>query len=271
MKKYPMLALSALFLVTPSLGIKGQAQEHQHKDTGGRQYYEGQLRLDRDRWYWQMPQRVMDELDIGPGMNVADIGAGIGYFTFMLSKRVGETGKVYASDIDEDALAFLDERRKDRGLDNILTIRGKGDDPLIPKASVDLVLIVNTIHLVEKKAAFLHNIRNSLKENGKVVFVQWDAEKMDSESSGWGSKDRERYTMRTMLKTIYDADYEVVEIKDFLPMQLIYVCQPSAEAFSRLSSRAETFRKPGFQARISRKRAMAFSRSSDASMISASS
>lgn len=227
MRKYPVIVLYAIFLVTPSLGINWQNQEHQHKDTGRKQYYEGQLRLNEDRWYWQMPQRVMDELDIGPGMNVADVGAGIGYFTFMLSKRVGETGKVYASDIDENALAFLNERRKEQGLENILTIQGRGNDPLIPKASVDLVLIVNTIHLVKEKTAFLNNIRNSLKENGKVVFVQWDAEKMDSESSGWDGKDRELYTMRTMLKMIYDADYEVIRIKSFLPMQLIYVCQPS--------------------------------------------
>jgi len=227
MKKYSMIVLCAIFLVTPSLGINWQNQEHQHKDTG-RNQYEEQLKLYEDRWYWQMPQRVMDELDIGPGMNVADVGAGIGYFTLMLSKRVGETGKVYASDIDENLLAFLNERRKEQGLENILIIHGRGNDPLIPEASVDLVLIVNTIHLVKEKTAFLNNIRDSLKENGKLVFVQWDAEKLDSESSGWDPKDRELYTMRTMLKTIYDADYEVIEIKDFLPMQMIYICQPSA-------------------------------------------
>jgi len=226
MKKYSMIVLYAIFLVTPSLGINWQNQEHRHKDTGRKQYEE-QLKLYEDRWYWQMPQRVMDELDIGPGMNVADVGAGIGYFTLMLSKRVGETGKVYASDIDENALAFLNERRKEQGLKNILIIHGREDDPLIPEASVDLVLIVNTIQLVKEKTAFLNSIRDSLKENGKLVFIQWEAEKMDSESPGWDSKDRELYTIHTMLKMIYDADYEVIEIKDFLPMQLIYICQPS--------------------------------------------
>jgi len=226
MKKYSMTVLFAIFLVIPSLGFKWQNQEHQHKDTGLKQYEERQKRYE-DRWYWQMPQRVMNELDIGPGMNVADVGAGIGYFTLELSKRVGKTGKVYASDIDENALAFLNERRKDAGLDNIVIIHGREDDPMIPKASVDLVLIVNTIQLVKEKTVFLNNIRDSLKENGKLVFVQWDAEKMDSELPEWDSQDRKRYTMHTMLKMIYDANYEVLEIKDFLPMQLIYVCQPS--------------------------------------------
>ncbi len=174
-----------------------------------------------------MPQRVLNELGIGPGMSVADVGAEIGYFTLPLSERVGKRGKVYASDIDENALAFLDKRLKDAGVANVVIIHGEADDPLIPKASVDRVLIVNTIHLVKEKTLFLNNLRDSLKENGRLVFVQWDAEKMDSEAPGWDPQDRERYTMKTMLKMIYDADYEVLEIKDFLPVQSIYICQPS--------------------------------------------
>jgi ubiquinone/menaquinone biosynthesis C-methylase UbiE len=212
-----------------SVGSSRQNQEHQHKKESRKHYEEREKRYE-NRWYWQMPLRVMDELGIGPGMIVADVGAGIGYFTLKLSKKVGETGKVYASDIDENALAYLNERRIKTGLDNVVIIHGQDDDPMIPKASVDLVLIVNTIQFVKEKTAFLNNISNSLKKDGKLVFIQWDAEKMDSEMPGWDSKDRERYTVRTMLKMIYDAGYEVLEIKDFLPMQLIYICQPSNES-----------------------------------------
>ena len=226
MKKNVMTVLWAILLVMASAAFHGQDRAHQHRDTGRKQYEERERRF-AERMYWQMPLRVMAEIGIGPGMSVADVGAGIGYFTLKLSEKVGTTGKVYASDIDANALAFLDERRKQAGLDNIVIIRGREDDPLIPKASVDLVLIVNTIHLVEDKTAFLHNIRGSLKEDGKVIFVQWDAGKMDSEAPGWSPEDRERYTMHTMLKMIFAADYDVLEIKDFLPVQLIYVCRPS--------------------------------------------
>jgi len=229
MKKWSMMAFFIIFLVMPSSGIRGQNQAHSHNETG-RARFEEQMKADENRWHWQMPQRVMDELGIGKGMRVADVGAGIGYFSLMLSARVGAAGIVYASDIDENALAVLNERGRERGVKNIVTIRGKDDDPLLPNASVDLVLIVNTIHLVKDKAAFLAHIRPSLKKSGRVVFIQWDAEKMDSESSGWDPQDRERYTLRTMLRTIYDADYEVIAIKDFLPMQLITICQPSAAA-----------------------------------------
>jgi SAM-dependent methyltransferase len=160
-------------------------------------------------------------------MAVADVGAEIGYFTLYLSERVGKTGKIYASDIDENALAFLDKRLKAAARDNIVIIHGEPDDPMIPKASVDIVLVVNTIHLVKEKTAFLNNLRESLREKGKLVFVQWNAEKMDPEAPGWDPQDRELYTKRTMLKMIDDAGYKVLEIKDFLPMQLIYICRPS--------------------------------------------
>jgi ubiquinone/menaquinone biosynthesis C-methylase UbiE len=232
MKKISILVSCSIFLAISSIAFAGQNQEHQHKQPGPNQYEE-RLKRYEDRWYWQMPHRVMAELGIGPGMAVADVGAEIGYFTLRLSQRVGKTGKVYASDIDENALAFLKERKEDAGVDNIIIIHGLEDDPLIPKSSVDLVLIVNTIHLVKEKTLFLNNLRGSLKENGRLVFVQWDAEKMDPEAPGWDSRDRERYTMRTMLKMIYDADYEVQEIKDFLPMQLIFICQPADESVKK--------------------------------------
>jgi arsenite methyltransferase len=226
MKRTSSFVFCSLLLMTPAVGSAEGNQEHQHRHADVTRYEERLIRY-QERGYWQMPQRVLNELGIGPGMAVADVGAGIGYFTLPLSERVGKTGKVYASDIDENALAFLDKRLKDEGRDNVVTIHGDPDDPLIPKASVDMVLMVNTIHLVKEKTIFLNNLRGSLKENGKLVFVQWDAEKMDSESRGWDPQDRERYTMRTMLKMIYDADYEVLEIKDFLPVQLIYVCRPA--------------------------------------------
>jgi ubiquinone/menaquinone biosynthesis C-methylase UbiE len=235
MKKYFATLLCVVFFVTACLGFTRQSHEHQHRDTGRKQYEDREKRY-QERMYWQMPLGVMDELGIGAGMSVADVGAGIGYFTLKLSKKVGKTGKVFASDIDKDALAFLDERRREAGLENIAIIHGRADDPLIPEESADLILIVNTIHLVKEKALFLNNIRKSLKEGGKVVFVQWDAEKMDPESPGWDPKDRELYTMHTMLNMIYDADYEVLEIKDFLPMQMIYICKPSDTTEQRIIS-----------------------------------
>ena len=225
MKKISMTAFLGFCLVLQPGAAVWQDQAHDHTHSN-RRHYEERLQRYTSRMYWQMPLRVMNELGIGPGMSVADVGAGIGYFTLKLAEKVGEAGKVYASDIDRNALSFLDERRQEAGLENITIIQGRADDPLIPDASVDLVLIVNTIQFVENTTAFLNKLRASLKDGGRVVFVQWAAEKMDSELPGWSKEDREKYTLRTMLRMIFDARYEVLEIKDFLPMQRIYICRP---------------------------------------------
>ncbi|UCC74170.1 MAG: methyltransferase domain-containing protein [Gemmatimonadota bacterium] len=183
----------------------------------------------RERWYWQMPLRVLREIGVESGMRVADVGAGDGYFTLRLAEAVGASGEVFASDIDADALHVLEERRDSAGIENFRIIQGTEDDPLLPDSTIDLVLIVNTIHLVDNPTIFLGNVRRSLRPGGRVVFVQWAAEKLDSEAVGWDATDRARYTLRTMLRTIYDGGLEVVRFRDFLPMQNIYVCEARTE------------------------------------------
>jgi ubiquinone/menaquinone biosynthesis C-methylase UbiE len=158
-------------------------------------------------------------------MRVADVGSGDGYFTLLLAETVGAGGEVFASDIDAAALRMLEQRRDSAGARNVQTILGTQDDPLLPDSTIDLVLIVNTIHLVDNPTAFLGNVRRSLKPGGKVVLVQWSAEKMDAEAVEWDAADRARYTLRTTLRTIYDGGLEVVRLLDFLPVQNIYVCE----------------------------------------------
>lgn len=105
MKKIIIPVLCSIFLLVPSLGFNYQDQDHQHSHSGLKQYQE-RLTKYGDRMYWQMPQRVMDELGIKPGMTIADVGAEIGYFTLRLAKRVGEEGKVYASTLMKMRLPF---------------------------------------------------------------------------------------------------------------------------------------------------------------------
>lgn len=215
------LILIIIVLVFPVV-LFGIQHSHQHQHQ--------QHRKDRhqDRGYWQMPNRILDEINVKEGMMVADVGAGDGYFTFFLSERVGKMGKVYASDIDDHALQVIRDRCKEEGISNISVVHGKEDDPLLPEKVFDVVLMVNTIHLVKKPTVLLEHIARSLKTNGYLVIIQWSAEKMGTEFKKWDPDDRERYTLRTNLGRIYDAGFEVVQLKDFLPMQIIFVCQPKA-------------------------------------------
>jgi len=183
----------------------------------------------RDRWLWQLPHRVLTEIGVEAGMHVADVGAGDGYFTLLLAEAVGASGAVVASDIDADALRVLKERSDSAQVRNLRIIHGTQDDPLLPDARLDLVLIVNTIHLVAHPAVFLKNVRRGLKPRGRVVFVQWSAEKMDAEALGRDAADRAKYTLRATLRTIYDGGLEVVRLLRFLPMQDIFVCEARAQ------------------------------------------
>jgi ubiquinone/menaquinone biosynthesis C-methylase UbiE len=88
------------------------------------------------------PERVMDAVGIRPGMVIGEAGAGRGYFTFKLARRVGETGRIYANDIDESALEHVRDRCRSEGLRNVETVVGQMDDPLFPARALDLVMIV---------------------------------------------------------------------------------------------------------------------------------
>ena len=119
-------------------------------------------------------QKVMDLAEIEPGMTVADIGAGEGYYTVRLARRVGETGRVLAQDIDRDALERLARRVERERLDNVSIKLGKGDDPRLPENSFDRIFLVHMYHEVREPYAFLWRLWPSLREGGQVIVVDVD-------------------------------------------------------------------------------------------------
>lgn len=117
---------------------------------------------------------VMDLADIRPGMTVADIGAGEGYYTVRLAERVGRDGRVLAEDIDRDALARLGSRVEAERLDNVSIKLGTPDDPRLPRGSFDRIFMVHMYHEVTEPYAFLWRLRPALKNNGSVIVVDVD-------------------------------------------------------------------------------------------------
>ncbi len=111
--------------------------------------------------------RVMDVLGIGPGKNVADIGAGSGWFTVRAARRVGESGKVYAVDINPEAIRYIEDRVQKEQLHDVITIQGREDDPLLPAGQVDAVLLLKTYHEVAKPVALLRNLRAGLRSGSE--------------------------------------------------------------------------------------------------------
>jgi len=115
--------------------------------------------------------RVMDMLGIQPGKNVADIGAGSGWFTVRAARRVTGSGTVYAVDINPEAIHYIEQRAKKEQLQNVKTILSQPDDPQIPAESIDAVLLLKTYHEVAHPILLLRNFRPSLKPGARIGII----------------------------------------------------------------------------------------------------
>ncbi|MEO6153808.1 MAG: methyltransferase domain-containing protein [Croceibacterium sp.] len=117
---------------------------------------------------------VMDLAQIRPGMTVADIGAGEGYYTIRLAERVGKDGRVLGEDIDLDAMSRLANRIEREHLDNAYTKVGTPIDPKLPENSFDRIFLVHMYHEVGEPYAFLWRLRPALRQGGQVIVVDLD-------------------------------------------------------------------------------------------------
>lgn len=122
------------------------------------------------------PDAALDGIGVAKGSTVADVGAGVGYFTWRLAQRVGPHGKVYANDIQPEMLARLKKNMAERGLTNVQAVLGSEDDPRLPPGKIDLVLLVDVYHEFSKPQEMLQKIRESLKPDGRLVLLEYRKE-----------------------------------------------------------------------------------------------
>ncbi len=126
-----------------------------------------------DRAAWQKPDQIMDALGIADGSHVADIGAGAGWFTIRLARRVGPRGIVYAQDVQPQMLDAIRRRVSREGLQNVQTRLGEGSDPRLPARSLDAVLVVDVYPEVDDRVTFLRNLASALKPNGRIGIINY--------------------------------------------------------------------------------------------------
>jgi predicted methyltransferase len=126
-----------------------------------------------DRAEWQKPEQIMDALAIADGAAVADIGAGAGWFTIRLARRVGPNGVVYAQDVQRQMLDAIRRRVSREGLSNVETRLGIGSNPNLPARGLDAVLVVDVYPEVEDRIAFLRNLAAALKPGGRIGVVNY--------------------------------------------------------------------------------------------------
>jgi ubiquinone/menaquinone biosynthesis C-methylase UbiE len=117
-------------------------------------------------------EQVMDLAGVRPGMSVADVGAGEGYYTVRMAPVVGPKGRVLAEDIVPDVRDQLSERIQRERLDNVAVKLGTAENPMLPAASFDRVFLVHMYHEVQSPYAFLWHMREGVKPGGLVVVVE---------------------------------------------------------------------------------------------------
>jgi ubiquinone/menaquinone biosynthesis C-methylase UbiE len=148
---------------------------------------------------------VMDILGIAPGKAVADIGAGSGWFTVRAAKRMSGRGLVYAVDINPEAIRYVDDRARKEQLQNVKTILGQADNPLLPARSVDAVLLLKTYHEVAQPVALLQNLRAALRPGAKVGVIDRNG---NGENHGVGRD--------VVIREAKQAGYKLIDQYDFV-------------------------------------------------------
>ena len=138
---------------------------------------EGADWLDRsERETEEAPDEALDIIGIKKGSVVADIGAGSGYMTIRMARRVGANGVVYANDIQQPMLDLLDQRLKKGKIANVRPILGTPDDPKLPAESIEMALLVDVYHEFSQPQAMLRHLHAALKTGGRLVLLEYRKE-----------------------------------------------------------------------------------------------
>ena len=172
-----------------------------------------------DRDAWQRPDQVMDALGIGENSVVADLGAGGGWFTIRLARRVGPNGKVYAEDVQHEMLEAIRRRVEREGLSKVVERRlGTAVDPGLPPGVLDAALIVDAYHEMDQPVALLKNLARSLRPNGRIGILNFT-----KEGGGPGPPMQERVDPERVIRDASAAGLRLIDRPNFLRYQYMLV------------------------------------------------
>ena len=137
---------------------------------------EGAAWLDRkDREKEENSNLAIEKMNLTPTSVVADIGAGTGYYTFKIAEKVPQ-GKVYAVEIQDELIRYLNNQKKELGATNVEVIKGDPKSPHLPDSSIDLAILIDVYHELQYPKEMMHYISKALKSNGKLLLLEYRAE-----------------------------------------------------------------------------------------------
>jgi len=169
-----------------------------------------------DRETWQPPVKIMDSIGVKLGMRIGEAGAGNGYFTFPLARRVGSKGMIFANDISSSSLNVIRERAVSEDLVNIKIVLGEIEDPLFPEKNLDMIVMVYVLHMLERPIPFLKNLNQYLKPGGLLVIIERNTTVERAHYPSFMAKSQ-------ILETISKTGFELNKIETFLSRDNIYI------------------------------------------------
>lgn len=186
-----------------------------HKPWDINRYIQALERPQRDQY--QQPQKVIETLNLNPGMVVADIGAGSGYFTRRLAEAVGDTGQVMAIDVEQKMLDYNREKLEQLGLiKRVRFILAESDNPSLSNHSVNLVFLCDVYHHLKHQVEYLTKTKSALTPNGRVVIIDY----YDDERSGTLGFSKQHLVPRErVIKDMNQAGYTLSKEHTFLSRQ----------------------------------------------------
>jgi predicted methyltransferase len=169
---------------------------------------------DPSRDVWQKPQGVVEKLSLARGARVADLGAGVGYFTWHLAKAVGARGTVYAVDTKESAINMIIKEMVARGTPNVRPVRAEPHDPRLPEP-VDLVFSCDVYHDMNDRVDYFRSLASSLRPGGRVAILDFHPRGFFSGMFGHRTaKEEVRHEMEAAGYRLLN-DYDVVDSQHF--------------------------------------------------------
>ncbi len=211
--QYTLLIL--IFIILPLFCTTLSAFERHH----GTLFPPNKIFLLEEPRDWQDAEEILDRLRLNPGDNIADIGAGSGYFTIPLASRVGDKGMVFAEEVQIEMVNYISKKVEKLGLKNVRVVFGKVEDPSLLDDFFNLVFLTNTYHELEKPLLMLENIRKDLKYNGRLAIIDWDPVK----ESPFGPPIDMRVSKSTVIKDVERIGFELIEKHRFMPYHYFLV------------------------------------------------
>ncbi|HTK87651.1 MAG TPA: methyltransferase domain-containing protein [Nitrospiraceae bacterium] len=195
---------------------------HHRRPADIRQYLEHLDRAERDTD--QQPERVIEALDLQPGLSVADIGAGSGYFTRRFVQAVTEKGQVYAVDVEPDMVQYAKASLARMPIPSTVEfILAQPGNPQLPRQSVDLIFLCNVYHHLDDRPAYFSNVRPALKPGGRVAVIDFYH---DARSGDVGFPRKHLVARDTVVEEMVKAGFQLVREHTFLARQYFLEFSP---------------------------------------------